>query len=199
VLLRSILLSAVIGGVLRVLPLGSLAKWLVASLPPGMASQKMLNHMMAPPPMKVGTLYASAYKLFVMGLVVGQLTPLAYLVAALAFVLEFWTNKYALCRLWARPPTFDERITGTLCHRMRGTVLIAVTVRFFALLGANASLYALVPSLVAFGYVAKTLAPSALSFIRGGDTGEAAIEAEAPRFFKGAVSAADRTQVKDEQ
>ena len=58
---------------------------------------------------------------------------------------------------------------------MRGTVLIAVTVRFFALLGASASLYALAPSLVvALGVVAayaSGVSPCALATLgseRGG-------------------------------
>ena len=53
-----------------------------------------------------------------MGLIIAQLTPVAYPFTALAMAGEFWATKAALCRVWARPTSIDRGLMESL--RARG-------------------------------------------------------------------------------
>jgi len=162
-------------------------------------SQMYLNSLLAPPRIQLGTVYAQAYKLFSLGVIVAQLTPLAYLVTSLLFLVEFCVTKYALCRVWARAATVESDLSSRLQRSLKFSLLFAVLVRCAILASARVGAYGFLPAVLSLGYLLGSGNYQLFKFVfdRASRDHESVVSYD--RFFKHFLDEADSTTYENER
>lgn len=89
-------------------------------------SQVRKDELWRPPPMQLGDLNACSLRTMAMALTYGPLYPPMYALAAVAFVSDYWSTKFAIARWFRRPPLMNASMLGQLRRGLWMTVTLHI-------------------------------------------------------------------------
>jgi len=88
-------------------------------------TQSELNRLFTPPKLDLAEAYAAMIKTVAIGVFFGPGLPILYPITALSLTIFFWAWKYALVKVFARPPAFST----TIAPRARMWVMIILFIQ----------------------------------------------------------------------
>lgn len=131
--LQVLLFDCFFGPVVRMLdPYNNIMRYLIA--PGASQTQEELNHFFEASQWTLAERYTDIMKTAVVGLFFAVPVPIGLFVTSLAMGITYATDKYALIRMWARPPMLDDKLARTARYFFGATLWIHVVIsmHFFA-------------------------------------------------------------------
>ena len=79
-------------------------------------SQKKLNRVTRPPPMRIGDFYASTLKTVALAYAYGPIYPFAYLWSSFAFIICWFCTRYGISVWFRKPPAVNETMISSFAR-----------------------------------------------------------------------------------
>lgn len=92
-------------------------------------SQKKLNRVTRPPPMRIGDFYASTLKTVALAYAYGPIYPFAYLWSSFAFIICWFCTRYGISVWFRKPPAVNETMMIKFCSGVTGVMALHLVVQ----------------------------------------------------------------------